>query len=277
MSKRQVEKQNAAAEAVVGSFSQAIDASFQAEIAYIVAELQKNKSLTYTLSGLLKNDSLVALLDGRLQRTDFAASASKKKVERQLRSTARKFKNVLDSKGVVDIVLEKLLPEVFTKEAMFDMNDGEKLNYMCLLLAVNRETHLPHKYYPELVEVDKFVAACSQRFAACSQRLKDSKKTLEELKNGYYKVDQRKDDYDLVTCLLDTRVGDDKSVQKFPFRSDVQILHPFDMDTEIEMTGDLGKVTFKDLKASFANDEVEFPVAPKLIPGRATQPFCISV
>ena len=257
MSKRSLENSEESANQVIHGFAQTIDASFQAEIQYIVGELQKNKGLTYTLSGLLKNDSLVALLDGRLAaNSQSPASSQKPEQVRKLRNTARVFKHILQSAGVCDAILRKLLPSVFVDARdLKQLTDDLKIAVLCMLLVVKPTTPLPLRYYKDLVEVDKFIAACSQRFDDVMKSALGVA-TMEKVMKGYYEASGDGD----VETIFKTTEGRNVKIQCGGDGG--RVLDPFDLETGLESDVVGRKMVFKDLKASFEAEGVAFPVVP---------------
>ena len=78
---------------------------------------------------------------------------------------------------------------------------------------MTKETWLPSKYFPELVDVDKFVAACGHHYKEIMERLLQNK-ALQDLKNGYYDVEEDEaTGGGVVTYMLDIRVP--KNTLKF--------------------------------------------------------------
>ena len=261
MSKREAKREEVRASNIISSFAQTVDASFQAEIDYILGELQNNRQLTYALGGMLKNDSLVALLDGRLQAPDPATAPSKKnlKIASKLRATATRFKHVSDTKGCASQVLQTIVPELWTAGLMSEP-DNVQLDLLCVLLCVTPDTHLPSKYWVDLHELDNFVPACSQRFAAVmSETVKGM--SLEELKKGYYTDGPNGG----VQCIFSNGLGKTDTTQEFGDKP-VTIENPLDVDTPVSIDMEDGrKMKFYDLKASFEAAGVRFPVPLRII------------
>ena len=258
MNKTQLKKAEKNASEIVSSINQVIDEAFEAEIVYITGELRKNRPLTYTLAGVLKNDGLTALLDGRQQKESPATGQPRKGWK--LRATCKRFKGLVDTKGAMEKVLVTLRPDMFTDESTLVMGADEKMNYLCMLLGVSRETYVPCKWFPELMDVEKFVEACAQRYNKCLKHLLGSK-NLEDLKKGYYQVSS-----DGVTCLFDLPTP--KIFHKFSDSATgrTEVVDAFDMESEIIVTGDMtfgnGRdMIFKELKQAFQDEGVEFPVA----------------
>jgi hypothetical protein len=255
--KRSQKKQDADTNSVISSFARTIDESFQAEVEYITGELKKNRSLTYTLSGLLKNDGLIALLDGRLVGSQSAASSPKANSKRRLKAGATKFKHLVDVKGIIGEVLKRLLPKVFTDEVLEGIDPNESFGIFCMALAVTPTTSLPHKYYPDLVDIDSLISACSQRYEQVMKAVLDNK-DLDEMKGGFYGAQpDESSQSNTVQCILCTHI------ESFKDADSVTILEPFDMDSGIEVKSKDGrKLVFNDLKDAFQSDHgVVFPVA----------------
>ena len=252
---RELKKQEANANAVIGGFAQTIEAGFQAEVGYIVSELQKNKTLTYQLAGLMKNDSLVALLDGRLSTSDAASSQGvASSVVKKLRASATKFKHLKQTPAVIDELLIALKPTLFNTDNVKPMDLDKKLGYVCLCLAVTPSTHLPHKYFPDLIEVQKFKAACSQRFGSeMAQRLQG--KTLRQLDAGFYPLQSN----GAISCIF-AADDDTDSWQSFGAGATVTVVDPFDIDTAISVVQNGRKWNWPDLKSSFEESHIVFPV-----------------
>jgi hypothetical protein len=249
-------KQDKAAAEVIASFGNAIDEAFASEIQYIVSELQKNKPLTYTLSGLLKKDSLVALLDGRLQAASAAASSqrpARADVVRRLRSTATRFRHILETKGVVDDIIKKVMP-AGDHDAIEALTCHQKLDVVCVLLGVNKQTFLPDKHYKNLSEVANLLSACSQRFDKVMKETVGDK-PVDELLQGWSGVQPD----GKLTAVFKNKDGEPVAIA-FPGKI-TKITDPFDLNTTISVDVQGTAMMIHDVKESFVAQDVEFPEA----------------
>jgi hypothetical protein len=167
---REVDRQQFNVQSGFGAVTQI---AIEAELEYIKTELRKNQPLMYTISGLLKNDTLCALLDGRLN-VDQDEPTEKKPKLLMLRSSFKKFKNIRQVKPTS--TLPKTVCEHIDREAFERHPQGDDFDWygaMCFALRVDCDTMMPMTIWPETKIVEKFLAACVQRYAAMGEAFKD--------------------------------------------------------------------------------------------------------
>ena len=67
-------------------------------------------------------------------------------------------RKAMEQRSVLDAVLEKLLPALFTSAQPVEWSEDDKFGVMCMLFVVTPTEKLPHKYWKGLEEVDHLTA-----------------------------------------------------------------------------------------------------------------------
>ena len=148
------------------------------------------------------------------------------------------------------------MPSVFDANEPAQLTDELKLRILCMLLVVTPMTPLPLKYYKDLVEVEKFIRACCQRFDKVMKSvIGEDGVTMDKVLRGYYAAagDGK------VETIFKTPQG---RLVKVEFGDDADhVLDPFDLETGVQTEAFGRKMVLHDLKDSFAAEGVAFPVA----------------